>query len=85
MRTTDLKNAKCAQPAIYAGVGILKLTKDPTFCKDDDNEIDGGLLIILYEGLVLRECYESDILTNYLLRLFSSYAFFTRTYTYVKV
>ena len=52
MRTTDLKNAKCAQPAIYAGVEILKLTNDPTFCKDDDGEIKGGLLIILYEDLL---------------------------------
>ncbi len=42
-RIIDLKNAECAQPETYAGVRILKLTDDPTFCKEGGEEIEQGL------------------------------------------
>ena len=42
-RTTDLKDAQCAQPTSHAGVQILLLTNDPTFCQDVVEEVEQGL------------------------------------------
>lgn len=56
-RTKDLKNAECAQPMSYAGVGILKLADDPTFCKDDGEEIEQGLRFeVSLKRLVASDC-----------------------------
>ena len=42
-RTTDLKDAQCAQPASLAGVHILVLADDPTFCQNVVEEVQQGL------------------------------------------
>lgn len=56
-RTKDLKNAECAQPTSYAGVGILKLADDPTFCKDGGEEIEQGLRFeVSLKRLVASDC-----------------------------
>jgi hypothetical protein len=41
----------------YAGVGILKLADDPTFCKDDGEEIEQGLRFeVSLKRLVASDC-----------------------------